>query len=600
MASPGALFPDLADQWAGHNGWTILDATGQGDTFARIYQQLLASEPAKQPGVLHYVMCVACIGRIAPGNDVQRDILDKVKDWSHALPPSLLQDIANELQHLRSGFNRILLQGGRISLTVCVGDIAETLKAQRMQAQTVLLSADCETWTDLHWKLLALNCAAGAEVYASAQCNPESALVGATATATAKSLRASIAKYGFVPSQAESSTFSSLAIYRPRWRPKLSRRFVNSPVSQGMPGTCAVIGGGLSGAACARALALRGWQVTVFDALDQPAGAASGLPVGLCVPLTSTDDNPLSRLTAQGVRITLAFARAHLQAGSDWQLTGVLEKGDAATATPDELHRHAAWIKPAALVRALLEHPGISWRGNARISALRRAEKQWQLADESCRLLGQSDMVVFANAYGCRALTAGLPAGYPLIDVVLHKLAALQPLDGTLSLGPFETVPSQVSIPVNGSGSWIPAVPIAAGTSESFWTAGATYETPAAALPDLAARHADNLHKLGALSPQAAQIMKTALDSGTARHWSGTRCVTHDRLPLVGPLDAGDQPTLWICAGMGSRGLSLAMLSAQLLAAYVGTEPLPLGDQLAKSLRVTRPLKGSKAQTLPR
>jgi tRNA 5-methylaminomethyl-2-thiouridine biosynthesis bifunctional protein len=61
-----------------------------------------------------------------------------------------------------------------------------------------------------------------------------------------------------------------------------------------------------------------------------------------------------------------------------------------------------------------------------------------------------------------------------------------------------------------------------------------------------------------------------------------------DRLPVVGPLDGGNQPGLWICAGMGSRGLSFSVLCAELLAARMGAEPLPLESQLAKALEALR------------
>jgi tRNA 5-methylaminomethyl-2-thiouridine biosynthesis bifunctional protein len=81
----------------------------------------------------------------------------------------------------------------------------------------------------------------------------------------------------------------------------------------------------------------------------------------------------------------------------------------------------------------------------------------------------------------------------------------------------------------------------------------------------------------------------------TVRLWSGTRCVTHDRLPLVGPLEASPSSGLWICTGMGSRGLSLAALCAELLAAYIHSEPLPLEHTLSKSLFVNRPAKGRRS-----
>jgi tRNA 5-methylaminomethyl-2-thiouridine biosynthesis bifunctional protein len=87
-----------------------------------------------------------------------------------------------------------------------------------------------------------------------------------------------------------------------------------------------------------------------------------------------------------------------------------------------------------------------------------------------------------------------------------------------------------------------------------------------------------------ALAPQFAQ--------GQVQAWQGVRCVTHDRLPLVGPLDEVASPTLWLCAGMGARGLSFSALCAELLAAELGGEPLPLESSLARALGTRRRQRG--------
>jgi tRNA 5-methylaminomethyl-2-thiouridine biosynthesis bifunctional protein len=73
--------------------------------------------------------------------------------------------------------------------------------------------------------------------------------------------------------------------------------------------------------------------------------------------------------------------------------------------------------------------------------------------------------------------------------------------------------------------------------------------------------------------------------------WCRERCAGHDRLPLVGPVLAGDTPSVWMLAGMGSRGLSFSALCAELLASYMGGEPLPLEASLARSLHTTRRYK---------
>ena len=75
---------------------------------------------------------------------------------------------------------------------------------------------------------------------------------------------------------------------------------------------CIVIGAGVAGAACARVLADRGWQVKLLDMAKEPCAAASGVPVGVVSCHASPDDNPLSQLTRAGLQATVAFAKEHL------------------------------------------------------------------------------------------------------------------------------------------------------------------------------------------------------------------------------------------------------------------------------------------------
>jgi tRNA 5-methylaminomethyl-2-thiouridine biosynthesis bifunctional protein len=59
----------------------------------------------------------------------------------------------------------------------------------------------------------------------------------------------------------------------------------------------------------------------------------------------------------------------------------------------------------------------------------------------------------------------------------------------------------------------------------------------------------------------------------------------------VGALDEGsedDGPSLWLSTAMGSRGLTFAMLCAELLAAQLGAEPWPVEVRLARFLNALR------------
>ena len=66
------------------------------------------------------------------------------------------------------------------------------------------------------------------------------------------------------------------------------------------------------------------------------------------------------------------------------------------------------------------------------------------------------------------------------------------------------------------------------------------------------------------------------------------RCTAPNQLPIVGPVDAARLPGLWASTAMGARGLTLALLCGELLAARLQGEPLPIDAKLARSLSTER------------
>jgi tRNA 5-methylaminomethyl-2-thiouridine biosynthesis bifunctional protein len=84
--------------------------------------------------------------------------------------------------------------------------------------------------------------------------------------------------------------------------------------------------------------------------------------------------------------------------------------------------------------------------------------------------------------------------------------------------------------------------------------------------------------------PRAAQVMEGAFERREIQGWSGVRCASRDRRPLLGAL----APGLWVSTAMGSRGLTFAALCAELMAARLHREPLPLEERLAQALDLSR------------
>jgi tRNA 5-methylaminomethyl-2-thiouridine biosynthesis bifunctional protein len=546
----------LPGAWAGQAAWTVLDTHfAAGAAFFDCWQAW-RNDP-QRPHVLHYVGILSL-----------QELQTLGASPAPPLHVALAQELIRQCQNLAAGFHRLLLDRGQVSLTLCVGEPKPVLAELSFRAHTVWVQYGVG-WDKWATKALARCCQRGTR------------LLWQAAPASA---HAWLAEAGFVDIN---GSIDLHAEFNPRW--SLGPR--DAEPAGRAPSHCAIIGAGLSGASVAQALALRGWQVTVLDRHPAPAGGASGLPAGLVVPHVSADDSPRSRMSRVGVRLMLDHARALLIDGLDWQLSGVQERQlDSASSL---WHAQAAWIQPARLVQRWLEHPSIRYQGSSTVAALRWDGAAWQLHDATGRPLAQADIVVCANATGSVRLLLN-DSTAPLLNTgLLQRLATLQAVHGTVSLGPtpHPTPADWPRHPVNGHGSFIPNVPRASGPT---WLAGATFEPEAiperagSTIAPLSRQHQANAKKLGELLPDVGVQLASEFENGRVNHWSGTRCVTHDRLPLVGPLTDGAQPSLWMQVGMGARGLSFSALGAQLLVARLCGEPWPLEASLARSLDVAR------------
>ncbi len=526
---------DLAALWADRADLTLLDTDfGQGQGFLHVWNTWRQT-PGHRPRLLHYVGIAA----VAPA-PIGCEALD-----------GMAQTLFAACAGLESGFHRITLEEGQVSLTLCLGEKKTMLAEQRLQADGVWIAApDDAFWDDWSVKLLAQRCRRGAWVCMPAW-NPLFALAG-------------------FERATDDDGGGARIRYNPRWAISTSRNKASPTMAQ--PGRCAVVGAGMAGASAAHALAQRGWQVQVFDQETAPAAAASGVPVGLAVPQLSTDDNPRSRITRCGIRLLLRHALQLLQQDQDWSPSGVLERRADGQGV---WHPQAAWIKPVQLVCAWLNHPAIRFVAQTSVERLTHVDALWQLHGAHDRMLGNFELVVLANALGC------IPLLREVFPSVVHRLQAIH---GILSHGRHaEAIPNLPSTPVNGHGYFIPAVPIAAGTQ---WLLGATFEPDALKAADIWAQHACNMQRLPQLWPPGGTELGETLERGPLELWSATRCVSHDRLPLLGPLHTTAQSQLWLYTGLGSRGLSFAPLCAELLAANLMGEPLPLERSLAAKMDV--------------
>jgi tRNA 5-methylaminomethyl-2-thiouridine biosynthesis bifunctional protein len=386
-----------------------------------------------------------------------------------------------------------------------------------------------------------------------------------------------------------------------------------------------VLGAGIAGCAAAERLCARGWQVTLVERHAAPAGEASGNRAGIFMPLVSRDDNIPTRLT----RSAYLFALRHwetlggigrtiegqacgvLQLARDARHAEVqraiaaagtlprefaawLERADAEAIlglpAPDGgwLFRQGGWARPGSVCQAMLDACGARLTRRFGVGDVRieRVDGAWQAVDAAGAALQSAPTLVLANGAG--ALRVPQAASLPL----------------TAMRGQATHVPA----------ARLPALPVVL-CREAYLTpaahgvcsAGATYDLD----PDpvlSAASQQENLARLrGLLSdPHAAEGLPL-------RGRVGFRCIAPDRLPLVGRLpdvaaagaterlrDVPRHPGLYALLGYASRGLIWAAWAAELLAAQIEGEALPLEAGLADALDPARfVLRARRSPRLP-
>jgi tRNA 5-methylaminomethyl-2-thiouridine biosynthesis bifunctional protein len=595
----------LPESWRGAADWTVLETGfGLGLNFLATWQAWRADPQA--PTCLHYVAIEAW-----PPNAA--DLLR-----SAAVDPGLApfaQALAARWDGLLPGFHRLAFDEGRLQLTLCIGDIHAMLRELRFEADSIFLDGftpalNPDMWDVYTLKAVSHLCRRGTR----------------TATWTiARSVRDALAQNGFIVEKAPGLPPKRDCL-RGRWDPAWNpRRPEAAPVPpwSSHERQAIVIGAGLAGASAAYSLAQRGWQVTVLDRAATPAAGASGLPAGVVAPHVSSDDRLLSQLSRSGVRATLARAASLLPDGLAWAASGVLERrlkdsrelpaawlepdspGHAwsrpanaaqrsAAALPDDspAHWHACggWVRAPALVAAMLAAPGITWRGNAAVAALRH-EPHDPAEDRPAGSEGWTALAADGNALA-QASVVVVAAGFDSLDLLASTGAPalpLNPLRGQLLFGPMPEAPHPLPpFPVNGLGNFITGV-LVDGTPS--WVLGSSFER---GCREPVLRDADTQEvaaKLAVLLPASATALAPQIASGTARAWAAVRCTVPDRLPVVGAPDATALPGLFVSTGMGARGMTLAVLCGELLAAQLAGEPLPVPLRHARALAPQRLLR---------
>lgn len=594
----------LPAAWAGQAQWRVLEAGfGLGLNFLRTWQAW--QKDPQRPRLLHFVSTETSPASAA-------EILRAAAEHPDLRPLSV--QLGEQWHGLLPGFHRLVFEGGHVLLTLGIGEAKALLKESSFEADSVYLnSPNLPHHTDRvdpHWLKAVARC-----------CRRGSRLVS---LASSSSLRDGLSQCGFEIKHSAEEGLTPLgalellqARFNPPWQPKKAADPRQTKPRE--PARCVVIGAGLAGAACAASLARRGWQVTLLDAHASAAGGASALPVGMLAPHTSPDDSVLSRLSRSGLRATWQVAKTQLRVDVDWQASGVLQRrfetsgglpadwpevgedwsrlagpgelqaleaavGSPSLSTPSSApaalwHAAGGWIKPQRLVQALLATPGIQAQYGIQVAGLKHLSNAspdscWHVLGAGNNCIAEAELVVLAAGFDSANLT---DPETPL---------PLQAIRGQVACGAVTNASALPPFPVNGHGSFVPAFPNDDG--QPRWLMGATFERDNHHADIKNKDQQDIFRRLQHLLPQTAAALQSSFNESQTQAWAGVRCVSPDRLPLVGPLDDDGLPGLCVCTALGSRGLSFAVLCGELLASWLHAEPLPIEKRLAQSLLANR------------
>ena len=509
---------------AGAESFTVGElGFGMGRNFALAAERFLA----RSTGTLHYVAF-----EHAP---VGRDDLARAARRSGAIRRCL----ADALPPAISGWHRRRFAGGRVLLSLYFGDVLAGL-ADLMGRQ----GSGVDAW---FFDGFAPRCNPG--MWSEAVCDAAAALSRPGATVTTYSsagvVKRALRQAGFTVRRVDQRPrkwHALVGVLPGTWSPRTAQR-----------GSVSVVGAGFAGCAAARALAERGFEVSVHDA--SVAAGASAIPAAVVHPRLLGDGSGAASLRAHAY----GFAVHALDGLAGFRSTGALQlpgpDGDPARLERVLPALPPDWIAP------------VSAREASGIAGIEGAAAGLHFPDAGlvdgpalCRALLdhpriQLDQGPPADGVTVLASASRITERFPELEVA--------PLEGQADLfrGPV------LQAPVLGDGYAAPA-----GSARECWV-GATYEYRRWEAGRATAANAERFRRLFGRSP-AAPV-------GVFR---GTRAVTSDRLPVIGRADADT----YVTAGHGSSGTTTALLAGEWIASLVAGETVPVTREVEALCRVER------------
>ncbi|MFQ3345653.1 MAG: tRNA 5-methylaminomethyl-2-thiouridine biosynthesis bifunctional protein [Porticoccaceae bacterium] len=387
-----------------------------------------------------------------------------------------------------------------------------------------------------------------------------------------------------------------------------------------------IIGAGIAGCTTAVALTKRGFKVKVLDRHTLAGQGGSGNSQAIVYPKLSPRDEVLPRINLRALMFASRYYAPFWKRGLGQQC-GVIclpenpkiaedfiqisqrfsncedfvqllknnqlcdYSGISLESSLGLFFPQLGWLPPAIICQQLLEDHKIPLI-NTDIDHFKHqlSDNRWHLFDTSGKLAHSTDILVLATAYGCQTFeqTKALP---------------VTQLRGQISQLPARAKTKSLKTIICGDGYITPAL-------DNYHSCGATYNKGLFSTELRAEDHEMNIAQMR----QTDSGLDDALDNLSVINMPGRanfRCTTKDYLPIVGPVpnfssmiedfgflrrDARANsimkgnylPNLYINCGMGSRGLSYAPFTAELLASQISQQIPSLERELIQGMHPAR------------